>query len=327
MVKFLPEETPIAMLWLVKDPAELKSDQLPMPDNERYPYKARLLNWADSEPHRRIRFYYISTGLTLEQEQKLLDLSNPEKGGKSNIEVVDFNTEFQGSYNLDFLKNENIPFVWKIDILRLIPLLKDGPMIYFDFDILPVKNKKIGEIEMNDVGYKMAAYRGSMENSILAVESTNNIIVTAVYNTISDLIDNKELLDIVLSKRRLVANCVHYNHVVNGLHIAAAKYVYENKNEATLEKLEQELKEWIKRNFDTMKMIDNDNSKINLDINEYFSCKGNFDIKNDLSWTGKNQCNLYGNDNGNSEINDIDININDKAQTIDNNEIKRNKGI
>ncbi len=46
--KFLPENTPIAMLWLVKDPTKVRSDRLPLPDNERHPYKARLLNWAES---------------------------------------------------------------------------------------------------------------------------------------------------------------------------------------------------------------------------------------------------------------------------------------
>ncbi len=44
--KYLPENTPIFMQWIVKDLELLEPSRHPLPNTKTYPYQQRLYNWA-----------------------------------------------------------------------------------------------------------------------------------------------------------------------------------------------------------------------------------------------------------------------------------------
>ncbi|QXK91890.1 hypothetical protein HL033_04015 [Neoehrlichia mikurensis] len=189
----LSECAPILMFWMVKNPSKLYANQLPLPNNKNYPYKQRLLNWATKEPQRKIKFYYISIGLSAEQISLLHDLSDPNKGGKDNIEVIDFIKKFSHKYDITYLYNKEIILTWKTDISRLIMLMEDSPALYFDFDILP-KSEKIGNIIVNnDIGFVLGRYDPGYYNdewldiSVIASTVKNNPNILAAYNAVNHI--------------------------------------------------------------------------------------------------------------------------------------------
>ncbi|WP_410542267.1 hypothetical protein [Wolbachia endosymbiont of Tetranychus urticae] len=71
-------------------------------------------------------------------------------------------------------------------------LVLKSPMIYFDFDILPKEDKKLGEIQTSQ-GFLVAEndktgrdYDGTtnIENAIVAVSDAGKVKVTEFYNEI-----------------------------------------------------------------------------------------------------------------------------------------------
>lgn len=196
--KVLSKETPLMFLWMVKDSEKLENNN-PIPNHEKLPYIDRLYKWAQE---RNIILLYVpfdSNGIDLNEEQiqKFYDLASPEKGGRKNIEVIDLYSSFKDKYDLSFLKDKDMHFACKVDLARIIALLKLGPAIYFDFDVTPIEGRKLGEVPMNTHGFAMAKkpLQDSLENSIIAVDSKDNYILRALYKTIDTLSKSEKYND------------------------------------------------------------------------------------------------------------------------------------
>ncbi|UTO55375.1 hypothetical protein LUA82_04325 [Neoehrlichia mikurensis] len=292
----LPNDAPIIMLWMVKDPTLLEKNQLPIPDNYNYPYKQRLLNWARSESQRKIKLYYVSTGLTEGNIKALHTLTDVRKGGRNNIEVIDLNAKFSHKYDLQYLSNKNVPFAWKIDILRLMILLEDAPSLYCDFDILPI-NKKI-TVKIGPLGYSMIAItQFYLENSVIGVINTNNVVARLIHDiAIQHYILNTDML----SKVKYDVDFIH--HISQLLMILILHEVNEktimNAN-FNIEVLQDKLDAFLQKNKLINKYMLVHALQSQLGINNYFEyfgickSKSNLVITSDCSWYSEHQNMLY----------------------------------
>ncbi len=188
----LTSNTPISMIWKVKNLEILGLMQHPIPNNKKFPYINRLFKLADDVSPRRIKLYYDSNGLSSSQIEQMTDLANKNKSGRENIEVIDYNARFKGKHDLSFLEDKDLPFACKIDIMRIIPLLEDAPTIYFDFDITIRNDKKFEEVELNKHGFAMGKtmLKDQSENSVIAVNQPNNFILKELYSAITHFFKN-----------------------------------------------------------------------------------------------------------------------------------------
>ncbi|OCA06695.1 hypothetical protein [Wolbachia endosymbiont of Trichogramma pretiosum] len=90
-------------------------------------------------------------------------------------------------------EDERLSFGFEIDSIRIFMLLAlKFPMIYFDFDILPTEDRKIGEIHAKQ-GFLLAenevtghSYSGmiDIENAIIAVSDAGRIKIKKIYNEV-----------------------------------------------------------------------------------------------------------------------------------------------
>ncbi|KJV68948.1 hypothetical protein [Candidatus Neoehrlichia procyonis] len=301
---YLPENAPILMFWMVRNPSELQENQLPLPNNQQYPYKQRLLNWAIKEPQRKIKLYYVSTGLNRQQIAMLNHLSDPNKGGKNNIEVIDFIQVFSYKYDLKYLHNRKIPFAWKIDMARLLMLIEAGPAIYFDFDILPT-DKQIGKIIVNNhIGYAMGqdiADNKLLDVSVIVSTEKNNSVIRAAYDAAnhfcSTIVKNDStMLDKVLE---LLGLKVLYPELVWLACISIPALMCKNLQNCneTIIKL-QESNESL---YNKLIYILTNNQQSNIIYAYYknerimhnFNCKGFFKITRDLTWLMPQHNSIY----------------------------------
>ncbi|XCA35286.1 MAG: hypothetical protein ABOJ95_000148 [Wolbachia endosymbiont of Armadillidium vulgare] len=146
-------------------------------------------------------------------------ISNREFNPNKNIELIDFNEldlrEYEFSFHLQpdkeielsqcskytvsryfrdlysIPESKRLSFGVEIDSMRIFMLLAlKSPMIYFDFDILPKENEKLGEIQAKQ-GFLVAEndetghdYDGipNIENAIIAVSDTGRVKIMEVYN-------------------------------------------------------------------------------------------------------------------------------------------------
>ncbi|KJV68944.1 hypothetical protein [Candidatus Neoehrlichia procyonis] len=325
MLPILKEDAPILMFWMVHDPSKLQNNQLPLPNNQRYPYKQRLLNWATKEPQRKIKLYYISIGLNTQQIKMLHDLSNPDRGGKSNIEIIDFMKKFAHKYNTLYFYDTRVLFTWKIDISRLIMLMEEGPAIYFDFDILPTQ-QKIGEITLNNnIGFAMGEHincKTWLDISILVSTTKNNPTIQAAYKAVSYFIkkyldkENKSII-YTLSKKLYAQEFIIHELVWTTCMLTSAlkcnKLQKYNKEIKILQYSKKSLYKKIINILKTKKNIDNALSIYNTDystiiIQEFRVC-GNFTITQDLTWLNQIlniKLNIYDINNNNIENNNAE---------------------
>ncbi|KJV68881.1 hypothetical protein [Candidatus Neoehrlichia procyonis] len=323
--QIIPDNVPILMFWMVKNISLLKNDHLPLPDNDKYPYKQRLLNWAKKEPQRQIKLYYVSTGLKEQHLQKLYDLTNPNKGGEQNIQVIDFNAKFSKKFGCEYLHNNKIPFTWKIDIARIIMLIEDAPAIYIDFDILP-SDTQIGHIIMNNIGYMSSFSQDilfnkiQMENSIIIIDSKDHYILHVVHEVIRDFLDYNSSTLIYYKKNielhsnlfyqlikfiRFFTNQCQYVkcrpflqhvYIANVIALMFAYNYVKHKVEPNvlfkIIKLFSKVKEYLYCNTDKynelLLTVIND-----INFEKYFSCNNkSFNITMDLSWNASDNA-LY----------------------------------
>ncbi|KJV68943.1 hypothetical protein [Candidatus Neoehrlichia procyonis] len=313
--QILGEDAPILMFWIVKDPSKLQDNQLPLPNNQRYPYKQRLLNWAIKEPQRKIKLYYISIGLNTQQIKMLHDLSNPDRGGQSNIEIIDFIKKFAHKYDIQYLYNKNIFFTWKIDISRLIMLTEEGPAIYFDFDILPT-DKKIGEITVNNnIGFAMGKYNLNdyykdewFDISVLVSTIKDNPFTRTAYHAanyicnqvIHQISDYKKFIEINMAPELVWITCLSIpiftcNELKNCNQIITT---LQKSNESLCNKIINILS--TKNNRKSILSVYKDNDSI---ITQKFCAYGNFIITRDFTWISElNNKNIYTNDNNKTTI-------------------------
>lgn len=220
-VEDLNESVPIYFCWLAREPEKFPN-QHPIP--EKMHAQNTLKKWSETEPKRKVVMFYCSHNLN-DKQKKMMDELNKIA---QNIEVIDYNERFR-EYNLDFLTNELIPFAWKIDLMRLIPLLEKGPAKYFDLDIFPKKEtrkskitKQIGSLKINNKeGILMAnEERTGVQNSIIAVNSSNNELLRLVFDTVTDVINDPDHLKLEkLSKMR--------GSLVYRLQVFCIQYAYE----------------------------------------------------------------------------------------------------
>ncbi|KJV68893.1 hypothetical protein [Candidatus Neoehrlichia procyonis] len=290
---YILDNEPILMLWMVKDPTLLQNDQLPLPNNDKYPYKQRLLNWADSEPQRTIKLYYVSTGLKQGHVKALHALTDIKQGGRNNIAVIDLNAKFSQKYDLQYLNNQKIPFAWKIDMLRLIMLLEDAPSLYCDFDITPLNNKRL-EIEIGSLGYSMLRITNSrLENSVIAVAHTHNMVASTIYNI---------MMRYYILKFEKLKNNLRYNvNLVYTLSEATMVFILDNINTKLpidkvfdIKELQKKLKGFLHCYGSSVVTL-----KSQLKVDNYSQCFGlhakecNLNIGSDNSWHTQNQPYLY----------------------------------
>ncbi|WP_245970189.1 hypothetical protein [Wolbachia endosymbiont of Bemisia tabaci] len=205
-------ETPLVFQWLPRRYG------YPIPEK----YLERLSEWAKREDTRVVKLVINGSGFTPTQRKELENkISNREFNPNKNIELIDFNELDLGEYEFSFHlqtdkktelskyplytvsqyfkdlysipKSKRLSFGVEIDSMRIFMLLVlKSPMIYFDFDILPKEDKKVGEIEAKQ-GFLVAEndrkgydYDGmaSIENAIIAVSDAGRVKVTEFYNEI-----------------------------------------------------------------------------------------------------------------------------------------------
>ncbi|WP_353280396.1 hypothetical protein [Wolbachia endosymbiont (group B) of Silvanus unidentatus] len=207
-------DTPLVFQWLPKRYG------YPIPEK----YLERLSNWAKREDTRVVKLVINGSGFTPTQRKELENkISNREFNPNKNIELIDFNELDLGEYEFSFHlqtdkktklskcplynvsqyfkdlysipEDERLSFGVEIDSMRIFMLLVlKSPMIYFDFDILPKEDKKVGEIQAvhgflvaeNDrKGYD---YDGiaSIENAIIALSDAGRVKIMEIYNEVKN---------------------------------------------------------------------------------------------------------------------------------------------
>ncbi|WP_264336458.1 MULTISPECIES: hypothetical protein [unclassified Wolbachia] len=205
-------DTPLVFQWLPRRYG------YPIPEK----YLERLSEWAKREDTRVVKLVINGSGFTPTQRKELENkISNREFNPNKNIELIDFNELDLGEYEFSFHlqtdkktelskcplytvsqyfkdlysipESKRLSFGVEIDSMRIFMLLVlKSPMIYFDFDILPKEDKKLGEIQASQ-GFLVAEndktghdYDGitNIENAIVAVSDAGKVKVTEFYNEI-----------------------------------------------------------------------------------------------------------------------------------------------
>ncbi|KJV68882.1 hypothetical protein [Candidatus Neoehrlichia procyonis] len=195
ILNYLQEDVPIFMLLAINDPSSISEDQFPIQSS----HKQVLLDWAQKEPQRKIKLYYISTGLKETHIQKLHELTDINKGGQKNIEIIDFCSQFTAKYDITYLDNDLFPFIWKRDITRLIILRECAPGIYIDFNIKPC-DTPIGKVPIydNNVECKIILREFNntsiMDTSVMVVNTKNHYIIETAYHSIKYFLDQYSLI-------------------------------------------------------------------------------------------------------------------------------------
>jgi hypothetical protein len=197
-----------------------------LPKQYGYPipekYLKRLSEWAKREDTRIVKLVINGSGFTPKQRKELEDkISNREFNPNKNIELIDFNELDLGEYEFSFHlqsdwkierfkypeytvsryfrdlysipESERLSFGVGIDSMRILMLLVlKSPMIYFDFDILPKEDRKLGQIqarqgflvaENDKTGHKYSGIT-NVENAIIAVSNAGRIKIMEIYNEV-----------------------------------------------------------------------------------------------------------------------------------------------
>ncbi|MFP3028089.1 MAG: hypothetical protein ACEY3L_18270 [Wolbachia sp.] len=205
-------DTPLVFQWLPRKYGYLIPEK----------YVERLSEWAKRESTRVVKLVINGSGFTPMQRKELENkISNRKFNPNKNIELIDFNELDLGEYEFSFHlqkmwqiekskcplykvsqyfrdlysipEDERLSFGVEIDSMRIFMLLAlKSPMIYFDFDILPTEDKKIGEIHAKQ-GFPLAENEGTghsysgmidIENAIIAVSDAGRIKITEIYNEV-----------------------------------------------------------------------------------------------------------------------------------------------
>ncbi|WP_250296478.1 hypothetical protein [Wolbachia endosymbiont of Oedothorax gibbosus] len=212
--------TPLVFQWLPRQYG------YPIPEN----YLRRLSEWAKREDTRAVRLVINGSGFTTKQLKELEDeISNREFNPNKNIELIDFNELDLGEYEFSFhlqpdwkteqskcplytvsqyfrnlysiSENQRLSFGVEIDSMRIFMLLAlKSPMIYFDFDILPKEDKKLGEIqakqgflvaENDKTGHNYSDITNT-ENAIIAISDAGRVKITEFYNRLLSKLRERE---------------------------------------------------------------------------------------------------------------------------------------